>query len=90
MLISALTPQLSSLLVHADGVQPLSTFFDLYASTKDRRLLVRGLYPREVLIFDGAKDGAELTGLEGVLKGMGEGKGKERVLDGVEKVVTDM
>ncbi len=42
------------------------------------------------MIFDGAKEGAEAKGLEGTLEGMGEGKGKERVLDGVEKVVLDL
>ncbi len=90
LLIPALTPHLRALLAHADAVQPLSDFFDLYAMAKERRLLVRGLYPREVMIFDGAKDGAEALGLEATLEGMGDGKGKERVLEGVEKFVLDM
>jgi pumilio family protein 6 len=90
LLIPALSSHLSSLLAHAHAVQPLSDFFDLYASSRERRLLVRGFYPREVMIFDGAKEGAEAKGLEGTLEGMGEGKGKERVLDGVEKVVLDL
>lgn len=90
LLIPALTPHLSSLLAHADAVQPLSDFFDLYATSRERRLLVRGFYPREVMIFDGVKQGAEVSGLEETLEGMGDGKAKERVMDGVEKVVLDV
>lgn len=91
LLIPSLTPHLITLLSHAHAVQPLSDFFDLYASSKERKLLVRGFYPREVRIFDGAKDGAELKGLEGCLEDMGEdGKGRERVLEGVGKTVLDV
>lgn len=88
LLIPAITTHLSTLLAHAHAVQPLSDFFDLWASAKERRLLVRGFYPKEVAIFDGGK-GEE--GLEGTLEKMGaEGKGRERVLDGVEKTVLDV
>lgn len=87
LLIPAITPHLSSLLSHAHAVGPLSDFFDLYASAKERRLLVRGFYPKEVKIFDGEK-GEE--GLEGTLSHMGEGKGRERILDGVEKTILDV
>lgn len=88
LLIPALTPHLSTLLSHAHAVQPLADFFDLWASAKERRLLVRGFYPREVAIFDGGK-GDE--GLEGTLAAMGgEGKGRERVLEGIEKTVLDV
>ena len=90
LLISALSPHLSSLLAHAHAVQPLSDLFDLYASSRERRLLVRGFYPREVMIFDGASAGLDTKGLEATLEAMGEGKGKERILDGVEKVVLDV
>ena len=88
LLIPALAPHLDSLLAHAHAVQPLSDFFDLWASAKEKRLLVRGFYPKEVAIFDGGK-GEE--GLEGTLAAMGgEGKGRERVLEGVEKVILDV
>lgn len=61
-------------------------------------MLVRGFYPKEVQIFDGLKvkgkgvdvDG-EVKGLEGALEDMGdEGKGRERVLNDVEKTITDV
>lgn len=88
LLIPVLTPHLSSLLSHAHAVGPLADFFDLWASAKERRLLVRGFYPKEVSIFGDAKGE---KGLEEVLEGMGpEGKGRERVLEGVEKTVLDM
>ena len=85
-----LTPHLASLLAHAHAVQPLSDFFDLYASSRERRLLVRGFYPREVIIFDAPKDAGEVHGLEGTLEGMGEGRGTGRILDGIEKTVLDV
>ena len=87
LLIDAIRPHLTTLLSHAHAVQPLSDFFDLWASAKERRLLVRGFYPREVALFDGGK-GEE--GLEGTLEGFGDGKGRERVLDGIEKTVLDV
>ena len=88
LLIPAITPHLSTLLAHAHAVQPLADFFDLWASAKERRLLVRGFYPREVAIFDGGKGE---DGLEGTLEKMGgEGKGRERVIEGIEKTVVDM
>ncbi|OCF39876.1 pumilio domain-containing protein [Kwoniella heveanensis CBS 569] len=90
LLIPHLAPHLLTLLNHAHAVAPLSDFYDLYASAKERRMLVRGFYPREVKIFDGAKQGAELKGLEGSLEDMGDGKGRERVLDVVEKTVLDV
>ncbi len=87
LLIPKLTPHLQSLLSHAYALDPLADFYDLWASPRERRLLVRGFYPKEVQIFDGAKQGIEVTGLEGTLDGMGDGKGRERVLDGIEKTV---
>ncbi|TYJ56605.1 hypothetical protein B9479_002697 [Cryptococcus floricola] len=90
LLIPHLAPQLLTLLNHAHAVAPLSDFYDLYASAKERRLLVRGFYPREVKVFDGAKQGAEVKGLEASLEDMGDGKGRERVLDAIEKTVTDV
>lgn len=87
LLISDLTTCLPSLLSHADAVQPLSDFFDLYATAREKRQLVRGFYPKEVRIFDGAdgKDG-ELDMAE-TLEKMGEGAQRARVLEGVEKNV---
>ena len=87
LLIPALTPHLRSLLFHAEAVGPLSDFFDLYASAKERRLLVRGFYPKEVKIF---AEGKGEEGLEEVLEGMGEGQGRARVIGQVEKTVLDV
>jgi len=98
LLIPTLSQHLTSLLFHADASQPLSDFFDLWASSKERKLLVRGFYPKEVQIFDGLKvkgkgvnvDG-EVKGLEGALEDMGdEGKGRERVLNDIEKTIADV
>lgn len=61
-------------------------------------MLVRGFYPKEVLLFDGlgvgkdGKDGIEAgktaEGLEKVLAGMKDGKAQERVLEELnEKIV---
>lgn len=100
LLIPALAPHLTSLLFHADAVGPLSDFFDLWATSKERKLLVRGFYPKEVQIFDGLKIGkaksaidvdGDVKGLEGTLEYLGEeGKGRERVLDAIEKTITDV
>ncbi|OXC69851.1 hypothetical protein AYX13_01618 [Cryptococcus neoformans] len=90
LLIPHLAPQLLNLLNHAHAVTPLSDLYELWASAKERRLLVRGFYPREVKIFDGAKQGVEVKGLEASLEDMGEGKGRERVLDAIEKTVLDV
>lgn len=101
LLIPALAPHLTSLLFHADASTPLSDFFDLWATSKERKLLVRGFYPKEVQIFDGqgvgakgknagASAGEDVKNLEGILQDMGDGKGRERVLDGIEKTVVDV
>ena len=90
LLIPALTSHLPTLLAHAHGVQPLSDFFDLHATSREKRLLVRGFYPREVMLFDGGKNGADVQSLEGTLEGIIDGKGRERILSGVEKTVVDM
>jgi len=101
LLIPALAPHLTSLLFHADASQPLSDFFDLWATSKERRLLVRGFYPKEVQIFDGhgvgkksknagATAGEDVKNLEGILGDMGDATGRARVLEGVEKTVTDV
>ncbi|KAK4684513.1 pumilio homology domain family member 6, partial [Tremellales sp. Uapishka_1] len=88
LLIPHLTPHLLSLLSHTHALGPLSDFYDLYASSKERKLLVRGFYPREVVIFDGGKEGKDVKGLEGTLDDMGaDGKGRERILEGIEKTV---
>ena len=87
LLIPTITPHLRSILVHAEAVRVLSDFFDLWATSKEKRLLVRGFYPKEVFIFDGT-NGDE--GLESVLERMGDGKGRERVLNQVEKTVLDV
>ncbi|ORX39750.1 armadillo-type protein [Kockovaella imperatae] len=87
LLIPAITPHLRSLLFHAEAVGPLSDFFDLYASAKERRLLVRGFYPKEVKIF---AEGKGEEGLQEVLEGMGDGAGRSRVLSQVEKTVVDV
>ncbi|ORY32253.1 armadillo-type protein [Naematelia encephala] len=90
LLIPSLASHLSSLLAHAHAVQPLSDFFDLWATSKERKMLVRGFYPKEVRVFDGVKETGEVKGLEGTLEALGDGKGRERVLDGLEKTVLDI
>ncbi|OCF71984.1 pumilio domain-containing protein [Kwoniella mangroviensis CBS 8886] len=92
LLIPKLTPTLLTLLNHSNAVTPLSDFYDLYASSKERKLLVRGFYPRELKIFDGGKQGIEVKGLEASLEDLigDESKGRDRILDGVEKTVLDV
>lgn len=89
LLVPVISRHLASLLFHADAVQPVSDFYDLWASAKERRLLVRGFYPREIAIFDGGKAGADVPGLEGSLEATNEA-GRERVLDAVERTVLDV
>lgn len=89
LLIPVISRHLTSLLFHADAVQPVSDFYDLWASAKERRLLVRGFYPREIAIFDGGKGGADVPGLEGSLESMNEA-GRERVLDACEERVLEV
>lgn len=86
-LITDLTPALPSLLSHADAVQPLSDFFDLYATAREKRQLVRGFYPKEVRIFDGANGEKGEWDMGETLEKMGEGAQRSRVLEGVEKNV---
>ncbi|BEJ00997.1 hypothetical protein CcaverHIS631_0508540 [Cutaneotrichosporon cavernicola] len=88
LLVPVIAKNLGSLLSHADAVQPISDFYDLWASAKERRGLVRGFYPREVELFDGGKEG-DFPGLEGALETTGE-SGRLRVLEGIEKVVTEI
>ncbi|WWD15825.1 hypothetical protein CI109_100249 [Kwoniella shandongensis] len=90
LLIPHLAPHLLTLLNHAHAVAPLSDFYDLYASAKERRMLVRGFYPREVKVFDGGKQAGEVKGLDGTLEDIGDVKGRERILDAVEKTVSDV
>ncbi|WWC61243.1 uncharacterized protein I303_103824 [Kwoniella dejecticola CBS 10117] len=91
LLIPQLTPHLLSLLNHSNAVAPLSDFYDLYATSKERKLLVRGFYPRELKIFDGGKQASETKGLEAFLEEIGDdGKGRERILDSIEKTVLDV
>ncbi|GMK55421.1 hypothetical protein CspeluHIS016_0204770 [Cutaneotrichosporon spelunceum] len=88
LLVPVIAKNLGSLLAHADAVQPISDFYDLYASAKERRGLVRGFYPREVELFDGA-DGTDYPGLEAALEATSE-SGRVRVLEGVERVVLEI
>lgn len=89
LLIPVISRHLTAMLFHADAVQPISDFYDLWASAKERRLLVRGFYPREISIFDGGKTGQDVPGLEGSLEQTNEA-GRERVLDSVEKTVLEV
>lgn len=91
LMIEDLTPVLPHLLTHADAVQPLSDFYDLYASAKERRALVRGLYPKEVrLTSSSATADDDVQGLDSVLEGMPNEQGRLRVLEGVEKTVLNV
>lgn len=91
-------PVVPQLLFHAHACSPLADFFELYASPKEKRLLVRGFYPKEVLLFDGvgvgkdgkaaAEAGKSSDGLQAVLDGMKDGKARDRVLEELnEKIV---
>jgi pumilio family protein 6 len=86
-LITDLTPALPSLLAHAEAVQPLSDFFDLYANSREKKQLVRGFYPKEVRIFDGEDGKTGEMDMAETLEKMGEGQQRARVLEGVEKNV---
>ncbi|WWC85370.1 uncharacterized protein L201_000233 [Kwoniella dendrophila CBS 6074] len=95
LLIPKLTPNLLNLLNHSNAVTPLSDFYDLYSSSKERKLLVRGFYPRELKVFDGVtKQGQnqdQVQTLENFLEDIGnDGKGRERILDGIEKTILDV
>lgn len=89
LLIPHITKSLPQLLFHAFAIDPISDFFDLYASAKERRMLVRGFYPREVALFDGGKETGDAIGLEGSLEATGEAS-RARVLEAVEKTVLDV
>lgn len=86
-LIADLTPALPQLLAHAEAVQPLSDFFDLYANSREKKQLVRGFYPKEVRIFDGEGGKSGEMDMAETLEKMGEGQQRARVLEGVEKNV---
>ncbi|KLT41976.1 ARM repeat-containing protein [Cutaneotrichosporon oleaginosum] len=88
LLVPVIAKDLGSLLAHADAVQPISDFYDLYASARERRGLVRGFYPREVALFDGGKEG-DTAGLEAALADTSEAS-RLRVLEGVERVVLEI
>lgn len=85
LLVPVIAKNITSLLFHAHAIQPISDFYDLYASAKERRGLVRGFYPREVAIFDSA----DIQGLEQALESAPEA-GRTRILEGVEKSVLDI
>lgn len=89
LLISAIAPHISQLIFHAHAIDPISDFYDLWANGAERRLLVRGFYPREVALFDGGKEATDVPGLEGSLEQTAEA-GRVRVLEGVEKTVLDV
>jgi pumilio family protein 6 len=89
LLIPAITPHFPQLLFHAHAIEPISDFYDLYANGAERRMLVRGFYPREVALFDGGKENGDTVGLEGALEQTAEA-GRTRVLEGVEKTVLDV
>lgn len=89
LLVPVIAKNIQSLIFHAHAIQPISDFYDLWASAKERRGLVRGFYPREVAIFDGGKEGLDTQGLEEALESTSEA-GRTRVLEGVEKAVLDV
>lgn len=89
LLIPSIASRLPQLLYHAHAVEPISDFYDLWANGAERRMLVRGFYPREVALFDGGKESADVVGLEGALEATSEA-GRARVLEGVEKTVLDV
>lgn len=87
-IIAEITPDVPQLLFHAHACGPLSDFFELYASPKEKRLLVRGFYPKEVLLFDGVGVGKEAAA--NVVEKAQE-KGKEATeVKSLEKVLAEM
>jgi pumilio family protein 6 len=86
-IIEAITPHLQPLIFHTFACSVIADFFELYATPKEKRLLVRGFYPREVQIFDGAKGE---KGLEALLEETTEQKSRERILEQLEKTVIEM
>lgn len=52
-IVSQITPFIPNLISHSHAVTPLADFYELHASSKERKLMVRAFYPKEVLLFDG-------------------------------------
>lgn len=88
VLMQDLAPHLTQMLFHAYAVGPLSDLYDLYSTAAERKALLRGLYPKEVKIFNGDK--ASTASLAETLEAMTDAKARERVLEGVEKVVLNV
>ncbi|KAJ9109007.1 hypothetical protein QFC21_000333 [Naganishia friedmannii] len=83
-----ITPDVPQLLFHSHACGPLADFFELYASPKEKRLLVRGFYPKEVLLFDGVGVGKEAA-VNVVEKAQEKGKEATEVKN-LEKVLEGM
>lgn len=88
LLAQAIAPHITSLLFHSEAVVPLSDFYELYATSKERKLLVSGFFPKEATLFESKS--ADTPTLEEVLVKIPEGKGKERILEHVGKAVQDI
>ncbi|KAJ9128036.1 hypothetical protein QFC24_000327 [Naganishia onofrii] len=87
-IIAEITPDVPQLLFHSHACGPLADFFELYASPKEKRLLVRGFYPKEVLLFDGVGVGKEAA-VNVVEKAQEKGKEASEVKN-LEKVLEGM
>jgi pumilio family protein 6 len=72
-MISQLSPYIPNLLGHSHAVTPLADFYELHSSSKEKKLMVRSFYPKEVHLFDG-------LGIGGTSP-----EGKEEIKKNVEK-----
>ncbi len=81
-IILEILSSIPSLLLHANAIQPLSDFYDVYANGNEKKWMVRGFWPKEVLVFEGEgvkkRGGAKAQGEEE--KVLGEVGGLEEIL----------
>jgi pumilio family protein 6 len=94
-LIRQISPDIPQLLFHTHACPVIADFFELYATPKEKRMLVRSFYPKEVIVFESVANSGDAEGkvqdvptLEQVLAGMSEGKGRERILDELAEKIT--
>lgn len=86
-MISQLSPHIPTLIAHSHAITPLADFYELHASSKERRLMVRAFYPKEVLLFDGLGIGGTTPeGKDEIKKNVEKGieiKGLVKTLEGM-------
>lgn len=86
-MISQLSPHIPHLISHSHAITPLADFYELHASSKERKLMVRAFYPKEVLLFDGlGLGGSTPEGKDEIKKNVEKGveiKGLVKTLEGM-------